>query len=81
LNNRNNSESPGRRPRPAQSHTGYDRYRVVVDILIIIMGAAIVARGFIEHDTPLYMVSGTLFALLGLWRLKLWADGRRRLRP
>jgi hypothetical protein len=63
-------------PQPAR----YDRYRLVIGALAVLVGLGIVVRGVIGHGTPLYIASGVVFVAFGLWRLKQWSDERRRMR-
>ena len=67
------------RPQPPLP-AGYDRYRLVVGALAVLLGLGIVVRGVVGHGTALYIASGVVFMAFGLWRLKQWSDDRRKMR-
>ena len=57
-----------------------DYYVLGVGAIAVLLGLGIAWRGASGHDALGYAASGAVFVLFGLWRLKQWADGRRRTR-
>ena len=68
-----------RQPAPTPL-AGSDYYVLGVGVIAVLLGLGIAWRGVLGHDALGYAASGAVFVLFGLWRLKQWADGRRRTR-
>lgn len=72
-------QSRKHQPAPAPL-AGSEYYVLGVGAIAVLLGLGIAWRGALGHDVLGYVASGAVFVLFGLWRLKQWADARRRSR-